>query len=230
MAEKDEDVVTSTRSSQETWERLEDYFNENKKRITTIAAVVILAVGGFVGFKYWYVPGQEEDAENAIYRSQLYFNMDSINKAINGDAGSIGFLAIADQYSWTPAGKLANYYLGICYYNKKDYNKAVEYLDKFNSDDVLVGPMAEGIKGDAEMQLNQPDKALEAYMEAIKKNNNNFTAPIYLKKAAQICEMQGKYAEAVEMYERIKSEFHASYDATDIDKYIYRAKAKGGLL
>ena len=53
--------------------------------------------------------------------AQYYFNGDSLNRAIKGDGVHSGFLDIADQYGSTPAGQLANYYLGLCYYQKKDY-------------------------------------------------------------------------------------------------------------
>jgi len=191
---------------------------------------VLLAIGAYLGFTYWYVPSQEQEAEQAMYHAQSYFNMDSINQAINGAGPNIGFEAIAEQYSWTPAGHLANYYLGLCYYDKKDYQKALDHLEKFDAGDMMVGPNAAGVMGDAAMQLNQPDKALDYYMTAVKRNDNSFTTPIYLKKAALVCEQQGKYAEAVTLYERIKSEYNTSDDGQDIDKYIYRAKAKGGLM
>jgi tetratricopeptide (TPR) repeat protein len=227
MAETKEDLSLT---AEERWEKIENYFEENKKTVTTVVVVVVLAVAAYFGINNWYIPSQEAEAEVAMARAQTYFDMDSINKAINGDAANLGFEAIADQYSWTPAGHLANYYLGVCYYNKKDYQKALDYLEKFNAGDVLVSANAAGIMGDAEMQLNQPDKALEYYMEAVKRNTNNFTTPLYLKKAGLVYEKQGNYQEAVNLYERIKTEFHTSQDAQDIDKYIYRAKAKGGLM
>jgi tetratricopeptide (TPR) repeat protein len=165
-----------------------------------------------------------------MYPAQRYFSVDSVNKAINGDATCLGFQAIADQYSWTPAGHLANYYLGICYYQKKDYQKALDYLEKFDAGDVLVSPNAAGVMGDAEMQLNHPDKALDYYLVAVKRNDNNLTTPLYLKKAGFVSELQGNYAQAVTLYERIKTEYNTSTEAQDIDKYIYRAKAKGGIM
>jgi tetratricopeptide (TPR) repeat protein len=227
MADQNENVVVS---SEERWERIEEYFIQNKKRVTTIAAIALIAVAAGVGFFFWYLPGQEEEAEISMYRAQMYFNLDSINMAINGNAGTMGFQAIADQYGMTKAGHLANYYLGLCYYDKKDYNKALDYLEKFNAGDVLVSPNAAGVMGDAALQLNQQDKALEYYLNAVKRNDNNFTTPIYLKKAAMVCEMKGDYSQAVDLYQRIKTEYHSSSDAQDIDKYIYRAKAKAGTL
>lgn len=227
MANKKDDLILG---AEEKWEKIETYLNEHKKAVSTVTTIVVIIVAAFFVVKYWYIPGQEKEAEVAMYRAQSYFSMDSVNKAMNGDAGSLGFLAIADQYSWTPAGHLANYYLGLCYYDKKDYQQAIDYLDKFDAGDVLISANAKGVMGDAEMQLNHPDKALEYYLQAVKRNDNNFTAPLYLKKAALVCEIQGNYSEAVTLYERIKTEYYTSQQAENIDKYIYRAKTKGGLM
>jgi tetratricopeptide (TPR) repeat protein len=225
MADKNNDVMLEV---EEKWSRVEDYIQENKKSLSTIGTIVVVLILAFVAFNWWYLPGQEQDAEAAIVHAQRYFSEDSINKAINGDAGSLGFEAIADQYSMTKAGKLANYYLGLCYYMKKDYNKSLEYLEKFNAKDVLVSPMAAGVMGDDEMQLNQTDKALEYYMTAVKRSDNEYTAPIFLKKAALACEIKGDWAQATTLYETVKTQYHASQQAQDIDKYIARAKAKAG--
>jgi tetratricopeptide (TPR) repeat protein len=225
MADKNKDVLLGV---EERWSRIEDYFQENKKRLSAIGTIVVVLVLGFVAFKYWYLPGQETDAENEIVHAQRYFSIDSINKAISGDKTSSGFEAIADQYGMTKAGKLANYYLGLSYYMKKDYQKSLDCLEKFNAGDVLVTPMAAGVMGDDEMQLGHADKALEDYMTAVKRNNNTFTAPIFLKKAALAAETKGDWAQAATLYETVKTQYYSSQEASDIDKYIARAKAKAG--
>lgn len=210
------------------WGHLEDYLEEHKKTATIISVIVVLIIAGFVTFKYWYIPSQEQDAEMAITHAQNYFAMDSINKAIKGDGANLGFQDIADQYGWTAIGNTANYYLGLCYYEKKDYQQAIDYLEKFNTDDVLVSANAKGVEGDAEMQLNQTDKAIEDYLEAAKKNNNEYTAPLYLKYAALAYEVKGDYSNALNLYQTIKSQYYNYAQANDIDRYIARAEAKGG--
>jgi len=49
--------------------------------------------------------------------------------ALNGDSlGYTGFLKVADEFSGTKSGKLANAYIGICYAQKGEYEKAATYL------------------------------------------------------------------------------------------------------
>jgi tetratricopeptide (TPR) repeat protein len=210
------------------WGHLEDYFEENKKVATTLSVIVVLIIAGFVTFKYWYIPSQEQDAEMAMTRAQNYFAANSANKAIKGDGAGLGFQDIADQYSWAPAGKLANYYLGLSYYQKKDYQQAIDNLDKFDANDILISANAIGVKGDAEMQLNNVDKAIEYYLEAAKKSANDYTSPLYLKNAAQAYEVKGDYADALNIYQTIKTQYYDYAQANGIDRYIARAQAKAG--
>jgi tetratricopeptide (TPR) repeat protein len=224
MANKDNSPMTVS----ERWERIENYFEDNKKVTTIVAAIIAVVVGGFVTFKYWYIPSQENDAEMAMRRAQNYFAADSANKAIKGDGSNLGFQDIADQYSWTPAGKLANYYLGLCYYQTGKYQDAIDNLEKFNAHDVLVSANAAGVEGDAEMQLNNTDKAIDYYMEAVKRSDNDYTAPMFMKKAAQAYELKGDYTNALNLYQSIKSKYFNYSEANDIDKYIARAQVKAG--
>ncbi len=210
------------------WERIEDYMEENKKMMTILLAIVAIVVGGFITFKYWYIPSQEQEAEMAMRGAQNYFTRDSVNRAIKGDGANLGFQDIADQYSLTPAGKLANYYLGLCYYQKQDYQKAIDNLEKFNANDVLVSANAAGVEGDAEMQLNNTDKAIDYYLEAVKRSDNEYTAPMYMKKAAQAYEIKGDYTSALNLYQNIRSKYFNFAEANQIDKYIARAQVKTG--
>ncbi len=222
MAQKNDSLM----NVEQRWDRVQNYLDDNKKTITILSIIVTVLIGGFVTFKYWYIPSQEQDAEMAMRRAQNYFAADSVNKAIKGDGANLGFQDIADQYGWTPAGHLANYYLGLCYYQKGNYQQAVDNLEKFDAHDVLVSANAVGVEGDAEMQLNNTDKAIEYYMEAVKKSDNDYTAPMFLKKAAQAYEVKGDYANALNTYQTIQKQYFNYAQANDIDKYIARAQAK----
>ncbi len=222
MAQKNDPLM----NVEQRWDRVQNYLDDNKKTISIISIIVTVLIGGFVTFKYWYIPSQEQDAEMAMRRAQNYFAMDSVNRAIKGDGANLGFQDIADQYGWTPAGHLANYYLGMCYYQKGNYQQAIDNLEKFDAHDVLVSANAVGVEGDAEMQLNNTDKAIEYYMEAVKKSDNDYTAPMYLKKAAQAYEVKGDYTNALNIYQTIQKQYFNYAQANDIDKYIARAQAK----
>jgi hypothetical protein len=64
---------------------------------------------------------------------------DSLYKlSLNGSEGKFGFIKIADEYSGTDAGNLANYYAGMAYLNTVSIMKQL-IIYKFKSDDIVLG-------------------------------------------------------------------------------------------
>lgn len=140
--------------------------------------------------------------------------------------GYAGFVKLADQFSGTDAGNLANAYAGLCYAQLGKYEDAIKYLDKFSGDDLLVAPSVMGALGNCYAQVGQLDKAVATLLKAADRANSMSLSPIYLIQAGQILEKQGKNAEAVEAYKQVKNKYGNSYQAMDIDKYIERASLK----
>ncbi len=178
----------------------------------------------FVYKKYISQP-REKAAQTAMFKAEYYFEKDSLNLALNGDGESNGFLDIIDDYGSTKSGNLARYYAGVCYLNQGEFQKAIDMLKKFDSDDVIVGGMALGALGDAYMSLNNSSKAVDYYLEAADHNPNDFVSPAFMLKAGWAYETMGKWDDAKAIYEKIKKEFPQSREARDIDRYIARAKA-----
>ena len=120
----------------------EQFIEKNQKVIIRSVIAVLVILGAFYGWKNFIQEPNVKEAENQIYVAQQYFEADSFNLALNGDGNALGFLDIADQYSSTPSGNLANLYCGICYLNLGEYQNAIDYLKKFSSNDALLGNMA----------------------------------------------------------------------------------------
>ncbi len=212
---------------EQAFSKTEMYIEQNKKSLMIIAFVIVALVGGYFTYKYWYVAGEETKARTEMFKAEDYFGKDSLNKAMNGDGAAVGFIQIVDDYSITPSGNLAEYYLGICYLKKGQFADAITHLQEFDGSDQIVGPQATGAIGDANMELGKTDEAITYYLKAAEQNVNNFSTPIFLKKAAMANEDKGNYVDAVKLYERIKNEFAETTDGKDIEKYISRAKALG---
>lgn len=209
--------------------KTELYIEQNKKSLAIIVGTIVVLVGGYFAYKYWYVAGEETRARAEMFRAEDYFGKDSLDKAINGDGLALGFTQIADEFGITPSGNLAHYYLGICYLKKGQYEEAIEQLKEFDSADQIVGPQATAAIGDANMELGKVEEAITYYLKAAEQSVNNFSSPVFLKKAAMANEDKGNYADAVKLYERIKNEFSETADAKDMEKYISRAKTLGNL-
>lgn len=223
---KQEEIHSPVEGLDQSLSRAERYVENNLN-------VIGYVIGGIVGVfllyqgyvKYIHEPG-EEAANRAMYAAQQYFEADSLNKALNGYAGNLGFLDVADEHSGTDAGNLANYYAGMCYMGLGQYANAIEYLDNFSSDDGTLNVLAFGAIGDAFHELNQAEDALDYYEKAAALEGNDFTTSYVLKKAAQTAEMLQNWDTALKHYKRLKNEFPDSKPAADVDKFIAYCELK----
>jgi len=220
MAEeiKDEPII----DVQEAYSKTEQYIEENKKSLTIIVGAIVAVVAIFLAWKYWYVAGQEKEAQKDLFTAESYFEKDSLNKAIDGLSG------IVDQYGVTPSGNLAEYYLGISYMKKGEYEKAIEHLKEFDSNDQMVAPIAIGSIGDCYVELNKVEDGITYYLKAAEQSKNKFTSPMYLKKAGLAYESLNNYKDAVKVYQRIKTDYDKSTEGRDIERYLARARTLAG--
>lgn len=204
--------------------RGEQFIENNQKILINTVIVILVLIAAFLGYNKFIKQPRIAEAANQIFGAQNYFEQDSFNLALNGDGNITGFLEIADNYGSTPAGNLANYYSGLCYLYTGEYQKAIQYLEKFSSDDLLVSNLAIANIGDAYMQLGEYQKAANYYQKATSSKINDFSTPLFLMKNALAYEKAQDYAAALKIYEKIENEFPNTPEARDIEKYITRAK------
>ena len=159
-----------------------------------------------------------------MYRAVLAFEQDSLDLALNGNADFDGFLFVIDQYGSTQAGNLACAYAGLVYYEKGEYENALEYLSKFSAGDAVVSPAIVASIGNCYANLEKYAEAVKCFEKAAQATDNDVFSPIYLMKAAAVYEKMGQKADALKLYEKIKSEYPRSQQAQTIDSYIERAK------
>ncbi len=201
------------------------FFEKNAKLISIIfGAAVVLALLLLATHRFYTIP-HEAKAKEQIFTAEQYFEKDSFNLALNGDGNYPGVLDIVDNYGRTPAGNLAKYYAGISYLHIGKYKEAIEYLENFKTDDLLLKPVATGAIGDAYAELGNKDKAIKYYTEASEMKSNKFTSPIYLLKAGRMYEMMGNKEKALSNYQIIKDKYNDSNEARLADKYIARLTA-----
>jgi tetratricopeptide (TPR) repeat protein len=213
--------------------KAEEFVEKNQKYIFIIIGVVAAVVLGYLAYQQFVTKPAQATASNEMYQAQKYFNeavngtqKDSLYKlALNGGNGKYGFVDIADKFSGTKAGNLANAYAGLAYLNIKEYKKAESYLQQFKGEDEIVTPMIKGSLGDLYAQLDQKEDALSAYKEAAKLRNNSFSTPTYLYKAGITALDLGKGAEALDLFKQLKDNYPTSTEATDADVFIGKAQA-----
>lgn len=230
MANKTEQVLEAT----ENINNREAFFMKYKKAILIAVAAIIVVIAGVFLYISQISGPREEKASTALSKGQTYFNNEMFEQAVNGDgADFVGFAKLADEYSGTKAGNLANLYAGLCYANLGKWAEAQKSLDAFSTeDDQMISPASQAALGDAYAHLNQLDKAVDAFKKAAdmadskaEDDANNSLSPIFLIKAGEVLESQGKKDEALKIYQDIKKKYVNSMlvQSAEIDKYIERA-------
>jgi tetratricopeptide (TPR) repeat protein len=228
MAKKQDRTEERIVAVEEALSKTEKFIEENQKLLTIIIGIIIVLVMGFFGFKRLYVAPREAEAKEQMFMAERYFEMDSLNLALNGDGMYPGFLQIIDDYGVTKSANLAHYYAGISYLNLGNFEDAIYHLKKFKSKDQVISVMATGAIGDAYMEMNDISTAVGYYVDAAAMRDNEFSAPIFLMKAGMAYELEGNFSEALKVYETIKYDYPTSNEAREIDKYIAKAKSELG--
>lgn len=218
---KDEVIVDVAQA----YSRTERYIEENKKSLTVITVIVVMIVGGYLAYKNLYLKPLEQEAHEQMWKAEAYFAVDSLDLAMNGDGNYFGFQQIIDEYGSTKAGNLAEYYVGVCYMQKGQFENAIPYLENYGGDDELIGPVATGAIGDCYVEMNMLEEGIRQYKKAAGQSDNDFTSPLYMMKAAKLLEQLNRWDEAKELYIRIQQEHPLSNEARNVDKYLARAKA-----
>ena len=221
------ETLDSTASKTEEW--VVKYQNV----ILTFIGIVAFGVLGYLGYQNYVIEPKTKEAISELNQAQFYFELavnsqdsDSLYKrALNGGEGKYGFLDIIKNYEGTTAAKLATYSAGMAYLNIKDYQNAIAYLDQFNSEDVLLGALAKGAIGDAFAQMGQLEEAFDYYVTASNINNNMYSTPKFLYKAAMIGSKLGKDSQALTYLERIDKEFKESQEANMVAVQIAKLKS-----
>ena len=204
--------------------KTEQFFEDNQKKIARIFGGIVALIAIYLGYQNFYMQPLEKEAQTEMFSAEINFAKDSFSLALNGDDQYLGFIDIADDYSSTKAGKLANYYAGLSYLYLGEYENAIDYLEDFNSNDIVLSSLAIGCIGDAYLELDDKEKALSYYKKAANNHNNEFTTPRFLMKQATVYEIEGKYDMALDLYNRINKEYKQSREGQNVAKYISRAK------
>jgi tetratricopeptide (TPR) repeat protein len=238
--QKDQAKINAESTTKEVFEGLdsgaskaEEWILKNQKPILIVIGAVLVGVLAYMAYMRYVQEPNELKAANELAYPKAYFEQAQANTvvtdslytlALEGADGKYGFIGVIENYSNTKAGNLARYYAGISYLKMGEYKKAIEYLDAFSSDDLMLDAEAKANIGDAFADNDQLDEAFKYYEKAANDKPNNFTTPIFLNKAAETAFNIGKFDKSASLYTRLKNEYPKSEFAVDIDGKINRAK------
>jgi len=185
-----------------------------------IAVLVLLAIGYIYGIRN---PNLQK-AKDEIAKADLQALMGNSDEALKE------YEKVYDAFSNKPAERAA-FNSAIILYQKKKYQEAANYLEKYSPAGELVGPASQSLLGDCYVNLKQYDKAVSAFDKAAKLAGDNevYTPTFLLKKATVLHELK-KYADEAAVYQSIKDKYpnYLNNFNIDADKYIERANALAG--
>jgi len=202
------------------------FFADNRKMIMYVGGGIIGLVILFFGYKKFISEPEEIEAESKIFYAEQMFMADSIDRAVKGDGQHMGLADLVNDYGSTTAGKRASYLLGIAMYRQGKYDEAIDNLENYDLNDMIVQPEALGMIGDCYVEKKELEKAASYFVKAAEVSKNNFTSPRFYKKAGLVYENLKEYEKAKGYYEKVQKEFPESDAAKqDIEQLISRTEA-----
>ncbi len=217
MAKKhQEDVIVDVT---EVYSKSEQFFEDNKKTISGIVAVLVLAFVGYFAYQMFVVKPKQMEAANSLYPVQVAFQNDSLQGVI--EEGEL----VADEYSSVGAGKLASFYTAIALRDNGKYEEALDYFKKVDVDDAAIGVLALGNAGDMYIELGEIEEGAKWLDKAAKKAQNSSAetvlAPVYLHKAGDAYLYLEDFDKAKKLYKTIIDDYSGYSEMVKVKEQYY---------
>ena len=202
----------------------ENFFEKNSKMVVVAIVVIFVLAAAIFGYKKLIVEPRLNDAQEMLFEAQYRFEQQNADfaLALNGDENAPGFAQVIEKYGNTPAGNLATVYAAACALRLGDFDAAEGYLAKFSnvkgSTGELVNAMAVGIRGEIAVEKGDYAGAAAIFEKAVSVSDNNYTAPLYLRKAAMAYEAAGEAEKAKKCLETINDKYPSSIEAREAEK------------
>ncbi len=217
--DKKKEILESPEVLAEKLEIAEGWIEENSRVVFGAVIVVLLAIGGYFGYKY-YLNSKDGEAQRQMFQAVYYFEADSLDLALNGDGNNLGLVDIADEYGRTDAGNLASFYAGAAYLKQGKYQLARLYLEDFSANDLLIQARAYSLIGDAYMEEENYEQAASFYKKAANYTPNKFYSPTYLMKEALAYEKMNDTEKAKQAYQTVIDSYSESAEFQNARKFI----------
>ena len=198
---------------------LKEQFKTNDKlRLTTyvVGGIVVITLGYFLYKQFIWGPSNVK-SQSAYYEGLNYAENDSTDAAIEV------LKPIVKKYDGKIGGEIAQFTYARQLMSKGQFAKALEELEGVKVEDTYVSIMAIGLQGDCKSEMKKYEDAAALYIKAAEKQDNDFTTPTYLFKAAFCAEKVNDFNTAVEIYTKIQDNYPDFANQKSIKKYIARA-------
>lgn len=201
--------------------RLTEITQVYRKRVLTVAGLLVLIGGGIAG-GVWYQFKQEELASVLEFEATVYYHQpevpvsdeegaqpsreESLRKAIDL------YQEVVTRYPRTKSATLSQYYLGNSYLEIGDYDQAVlayqNFIERYHRFPSLLALVRQRL---AYAYLgNENSKAAMESFEEILGSENVFNKSQVLYEMGKLHEVKGENEEAIKQYQKIMDEHPGS--------------------
>ena len=186
-------------------------FVEKYRNLLLVGGVGILAIAGYFIYNYSQRDKVNEEAQTEMVMPVVWYERDSMSRAINGDGQSATLVEIVENYGNTNAGNMARYYLGTAYLAVNNLDEGIATLEEHKKGDNMISAAAYGALGYAYEQKGDFETAAANYKEAASTPKENmYSTPFYLMHAGRNLESANKTEEALQVYKDIRTKFPTS--------------------
>ena len=234
MADKKVTVTTEDNITTETYTVQKNFWETYSKAIIYTGSALILLLGAYFGYQKLIKEPRELDAASLIFpaeslfdkMSQTGFNKDSVSIVLNGGVingvNVTGLLKIVSKYGGTLNANRAEYMIGASYLHIKEFDKAVQHLNNYNSNGASQVDIKKYILlGNAYSEQKKTEDALSAYKKAASVNEKDeaFTADALII-AAAYANYIGKPKDAIELYQKAQDNYptFSSVQSGEVEK------------
>jgi len=193
---------------------------QDNKKIITICSIAVMAVVVLVlAYVYFFRNPGINKANDAIGTADL-------TMAQGNDSVALAqYMDVADNHGFD-AGNRAALQSAILLYQKGEYQKALDYLEKFSAKEEIIGAAAYSLKGDCYVNLDKTQEAVKCYKDAINQSNDNPAyTPYFMLKLARVYAALGNHADEATMYKEVMTKYptYGSANNIDVEKLYDRA-------
>lgn len=180
----------------------EAFVIRHKNVITYTVAAILVVILGYIIYQKFIVEPKEKEAMVAL-QEPMYQSLIGKNDYALESAN-----AVIENHSGTDAANVAHIIAGgLTAYEQGNYEEAIAIFEEYDGDDDIIAPKVKHALGNCYSHTGDTDKAIELLLEAAEEANNEAVTPLCWRDLAAMYEQQGKKEEAINLYERIKSEY-----------------------
>lgn len=193
---------------------------QNKKKYGWIIAAVLIVASLVCGLLFWWLPMYRASSAKLYAKAEqtAYYNTKKALNNVNPEDSAFinkfndNLLAeyekIIKSEGNKPGGNQARIAAAEMYYDKGEYKKTIEYLDKVKVKEPMLKGQLLILKGDSYVNLNNLGEAMKCYDECLKESKDYPMVSVRaLLKKALVFDAQQKYGDALAVYKQIKKDY-----------------------